>query len=213
MRRNLLLSLLGLSLLTLFACANPADGVPEAEVAEPAATDSAYDVDETAVVRLPFDDSSSITWVGSKVTGSHDGGFKSFTGEIELVEGDPTRSSVNLTIDTTTIWSDNDKLTGHLKSADFFEVDTYPEATFRSTAIQPAADGGFEITGDLTLHGVTKSITFPASIDLDAGTVTANAEFVLMRSDFGIVYPGKPDDLIRDEVVVRFDLRSAMPVG
>ena len=213
MRRNLLLPILGLSLLTMFACANPADGVAEAEVAEPTAADSANELEETAAVSLPLDDSSSITWVGSKVTGSHDGGFKSFTGEVKLVDGDPTRSSVHLTIDTTTIWSDNDKLTGHLKSADFFEVDTYPEASFHSTTIQPAADGGFEVTGDLTLHGVTKSITFPASVTVADGKVSANAEFVLMRSDFGIVYPGKPDDLIRDEVVVRFDLQAATPVG
>ena len=213
MRRNLFLSILALSLLSMFACANPADGVPEAKVAEPAATDAAYDVDETAVIRLPLDVSSSITWVGSTVTGSHDGGFKSFTGEVVLVDGDPSKSSVHIAIDTTTLWADNDKLTGHLKSPDFFDVEAHPEATFHSTAIRPAADGAYEITGDLTLHGVAKSITFPASIEMVEGSVTAQAEFVLMRNDFGLVYPGKPDDLIRNEVVVRFDLRTAMPVS
>jgi polyisoprenoid-binding protein YceI len=213
MRRNLFLSIVGLSVVALFACANPADGVPEAGVAEPAAAPGADHVNAGDGVALALDESSSITWVGSKITGSHDGGFKSFTGGISLVDGDPTRSSVHVTIDTTTLWADNEKLTGHLKSADFFDVATYPEATFRSTAIQPANDGGFEITGDLTLHGVTKSITFPASIEVTDGSVSAKAEFVLMRFDFGIVYPGKPDDLIRDEVVVRFDLRASAPAA
>ena len=213
MRRNLLLSLLGLAALAVFACANPADGVPEAEVTEPPTAAVAEVATETDGVRLAFDESSSITWVGSKVTGSHDGGFRSFTGEIVLVGGDPTRSSVSIVIDTTTLWSDNEKLTGHLKSPDFFEVETYPEATFRSTAIRPDAGGGYQVTGELTLHGVTKSISFPATIAMLDGVVSAKAEFVLMRYDFGIVYPGKPDDLIRDEVVVRFDLRASTPTA
>ena len=69
----------------------------------------------------------------------------------------------------------------------------------------PQGDG-YEVTGNLELHGVTKSITFPATIVVEDGRITAEAEFFIRRTDFGILYPGKPDDLIRDEVVIRLDL-------
>ena len=116
-----------------------------------------------------------------------------------------------MSFDTTSLWSDNDKLTGHLKSPDFFDVEKFPTATFTSTSIVAAADG-FTVTGNLDLHGMQKSITFPAQIEAGAETVTAKAEFSIMRFDFGIVYPGMPDDLIRDEVVVTFDV-VATPAG
>ena len=69
-------------------------------------------------------------------------------------------------------------------------------------------DDGYEVTGDLTLHGVTKTISFPAVISLDGDTLSTKSEFYINRKDFNIVYPGKPDDLIRDEVVIKFDLKA-----
>jgi len=152
---------------------------------------------------------STIGFVGSKVTGSHEGGFRQFDGGIVVVDGDPTRSRVEVNIDTTSLWADNERLMGHLQSPDFFDVETYSTARFVSTQIVPAADG-YEVTGNLELHGVTKSITFPATIEIQPDRVVATAEFFIQRFDFDIVYPGKPDDLIRDEVVIRLDL-SAVP--
>jgi polyisoprenoid-binding protein YceI len=128
-----------------------------------------------------------------------------------LIDGDPAGSSILLNIDTTTIWTDADKLTGHLMSADFFDVENHPTATFTSTEIATAEEG-YTITGNLNLHGITHSITFPATIEVGPEDVKAKAEFSLMRFDFDLVYPGKPDDLIRDEVVVKFDL-VAVPAG
>jgi len=186
-------------------CANPADGVPEAKVAESAAPAADAPAPAPAGTTYVIGEGSSVSFVGSKITGSHDGGFHAFDGAIEVVDGDPARSRVDVTIDTTSLWSDNDRLTGHLKSADFFDVETYPAATFRSTAIR-STDAGWEIEGDLDLHGVTRTIAFPATIELAEDRVSAKAEFVLKRFDWNIVYPGKPDDLIRDEVVVRLDL-------
>jgi polyisoprenoid-binding protein YceI len=185
-------------------CSNPAEDKPEARVepaveAAPAAAEGE---------RYVLAEGSSITWVGSKVTGSHDGGFESFDGEVLLVDGDPALSRVNVVIDTTSIYSDHEKLTGHLKSADFFEVEVYPTASFNSTSIERTAEG-FTITGNLELHGVTKSISFPAGITVAEGSITAEAEFFILRNDFGIVYPGKPDDLIRDEVVIKLNLVAA----
>lgn len=185
-------------------CASdPAADKPDAEVTE-AQPEAAPSGDGAT---LSFSDESTVSWVGSKVTGSHDGGFNEFTGEIQLVDGDPTASSVMVTIDTTSIWSDNDNLTGHLKSEDFFAVESFPTATFQSTSIE-AVDGGYSVTGNLNLHGVEKSITFPADISVDGMHVMVNAEFSIKRFDFGIEYKGPADNLIRDEVVIKLALHA-----
>jgi len=64
------------------------------------------------------------------------------------------------------------------------------------------------VTGNLELHGVTKSITFPATITVQGDTVAVKAEFAINRKDFGIVYPGKPDDLIKDDVLLRLNISA-----
>lgn len=192
-----------LILLAAVGCANPADGKSEAVVAEPEAqpTEKAEGVVHT------IGEGSSVSWVGSKVSGKHEGGFENFEGEIVLVNDDPTASRVDVTIDMTSIWSDDERLTGHLKSDDFFETETYPTATFSSTSIVES-DEGYSVTGNLDMHGVEKSITFPATITVGEGTVEAMAEFVIKRFDWNIEYKGRADDLIRDEVVITFDLKA-----
>ncbi|MCB1134377.1 MAG: YceI family protein, partial [Verrucomicrobiae bacterium] len=64
------------------------------------------------------------------------------------------------------------------------------------------------ISGNFTLHGVTKNITVPATVSKDGETIQITSKFDINRKDFGIVYPGKPDDLIRDEVVIELDLTA-----
>ncbi len=196
-------------LLTLTACENPATGKTEAEVSEPDPYAEPTEVSGKELVVSP--EESTISWVGSKVTRSHNGGFEAFGGVITLSEAGPTESKVEFVIDTTTLWADEDQLTGHLKSADFFDVENHPEARFTSTAIAQTAEG-FEITGELELHGVTKQIKFPATIQVEGDRVTVQAEFFIQRFDFDIIYPGKADDLIRDEVVIKIDL-VAVPAG
>ena len=156
-------------------------------------------------------ENSKVEFTGSKVTGKHDGGFKTFKGVIDLVNNKPEESKVLVDIDTTSIFSDDDKLTGHLKSADFFEVEKYPKATFVSTKITPEAAKGannYTVTGDFDLHGQKKTITFPAKITVSDAEVAVDTEFSINRKDFGIVYAGKTDDLIRDDVVIRLNLKS-----
>lgn len=156
-------------------------------------------------------ENSKVEFVGSKVTGKHDGGFKTFSGTIDLVNNKAEESKVWVDIDMNSVYSDDDKLTGHLKSADFFEVEKYPKATFVSTSIVPDAAkgaGNYTITGDFNLHGQTKAITFPAKIEVKDDKVEVDAEFSINRKDFGIVYAGKADDLIRDDVVIKLDLES-----
>ena len=204
-------ALMMVGLLLLAGCQNPADGKVEAQVSDPqpAQPRAAASAEGATFV---ITDASTIGFTGSKITGSHEGGFNVFEGSITLGEGGPTTSSVDIMIDMTSLWADDERLTGHLKSPDFFGVETYPTARFASSGIS-GSDAGFEMTGELELHGVTKQITFPATIEIGEGQITARAEFVIKRFDFKIEYPGKQDDLIRDEVVVRLDLVAVPQIG
>lgn len=197
-----------LALAALSGCANPADDKPQAEVREAAADPAAAAQDGD---RYVLGAETKIGFVGSKVTGSHDGGFNGFDGEITVAGDDPTTAQVRVEIDTTSIWSDHPKLTEHLKSPDFFDVATYPTAEFASTAVEADGDG-YRITGNLTMHGVTKSIAFPAAIEMADGGIRASAEFAIKRFDWNIEYKGRADDLIRDDVVISLDL-VASPAG
>lgn len=205
--RHWILSLALVGTVAAGCAEDPAADAPKAEVGEagvaaPAA--AATDATET----YTFDNStSSIGWVGSKVTGSHEGGFHDFSGEVTVADGAP--QSVTIDIDTNSIYSDTERLTEHLKSADFFDVEQYPTATFTSTSIEPgAAAGEYTVAGDLELHGVTKNIRFPATIEVMPDGVTADAEFSIKRFDWNINYEGKADDLIRDEVLLQLDIQT-----
>ena len=91
----------------------------------------------------------------------------------------------------------------------------FPTATFTLASTIPldqAATGGGTVSktvqGNLTLHGVTKSISFPATVTVKDGGVSLASEFALNRRDFGINYPGMQNDLIRDEVVIKLDVKA-----
>jgi polyisoprenoid-binding protein YceI len=151
--------------------------------------------------------SSKVEFVGAKVTRQHAGGFREFTGAIALAPADVTQSQITVRVVTASLFSDDPQLTEHLKSPDFFDVAQFPEATFTSTSITTGGTGGTHtITGDLTMHGRTKRVTFPATINVEPGRVSATTEFTIDRRDFGIVYPGMANDLIRDNVVLRLAL-------
>lgn len=195
----------------LAGCSNPADNVPQASVenvdtnVSNASVGAAADTPVAGAKSFVFTSASKIGFIGSKVTGSHDGGFERFAGQLTLANGAVEGGQVNVTIDMTSLWSDNDRLTGHLKGTDFFDVQTIPTATFESTSIEKSADG-YTVTGNLNLHGVEKSISFSAQVTLDGDKVTVVSEFSINRFDFDIKYPGKSDDLIRKEVVIKLDL-------
>lgn len=202
----------GLSLagaLFLTGCSeNPADKSTAAQVSEPVKP-AAVAKPDAAAKKFVFTADSTIGFVGSKITGKHEGGFKQFTGSF-LVAGDAISGAGHkVVIDMNSTWSDSDRLTGHLKNADFFDVEKFPESSFEVTAVEKGADGKTKLTGNLTLHGVTKQISFPADFGVQGNLATLKAEFFIKRNDFGIVYKGKADDLIRDEVVIKLDLKAA----
>jgi polyisoprenoid-binding protein YceI len=154
-------------------------------------------------------DSSTVEFVGSKVTGSHKGGFKKFAGELNVENGALAGAGNKVVIEIDSLFSDTDRLTGHLKSPDFFDAAKFPTATFVTTAIEKQATNSI-VTGNLTMHGVTKQISFPADIKVSDGAVDLAAEFFVNRFDFDIKYAGKTDDLIRKEVVLKLKV-SAKP--
>jgi len=86
------------------------------------------------------------------------GRFTGVSGTIHIDETDPTASSVEAVIDAASIDTRTDQRDAHLKSADFLEVARYPEITFRSTRVERAGDAHYRVTGDLTIHGVTKPV-------------------------------------------------------
>lgn len=87
------------------------------------------------------------------------GRFEKVSGTVSLDEQDPTRSAIDITIDATSINTHESKRDAHLKSADFFDVATYPTITFKSTRIEKAGSGKLKATGNLTMRGVTKAVT------------------------------------------------------
>lgn len=220
--KYLMAAVTGISLLAV-ACEDPAANKAKATVSEPsanAAANTAASNNSTANSATPAvkgeglainSENSKVEFTGSKVTGKHDGGFKNLSGTIDFVNNKPGESSVRVEIDTTSVYSDDEKLTKHLTSRDFFEVEKFPKATFTSTKIEADSATGadaYTVTGDFDLHGVTKSITFPATIRAGTESIDVNAEFSINRKGFGIVYAGTADDLIRDNVVIRLSLKA-----
>lgn len=147
-------------------------------------------------------ENTKVEFTGTKKDGKHDGGFKTLTGSITVPGDDPTKAAIEVTIETDSLYSDNDGLTAHLKNKDFFDVKTNKTSTFKSTKIEAGKDG-HTVTGDLTLNGKTKSITFPAKIEAKDG-LTLTAAFKIDRTEFGMSYgAGKVDNDVALRVSVK----------
>jgi len=188
----------------LAACSDPAANKPKASVGN-AAPEKGKQGGETLTITP---ENSKVEFVASKVTRSHNGGFKQFSGTIDLINSDPLQSVVSISIDAGSVTTDEPDLTKHLQTPDFFDVAKYPKATFVSTKIEPSTANGatHSVTGNFDLHGIKKSISFPATIQVAATSVSVNAEFAINRKDFNLNYPGKADDLIRDGVLIKLAL-------
>ena len=200
--------------LFLTGCDNPTEGKPAAEVhepaapAEPAEPAAAEPAAEPAGAAMKGDNTNStIGFVGAKLTGSHEGGFNVFNVTAHVDNGHLT--GLEGSIDMASTFTDAEKLTGHLKSPDFFNIEQFTTATFKSSSIGVGV-GESTVTGTLDFHGVQKDITFPATVTITPnGATTITSEFSLNRKDFGVEYPGKPDDLIKDDVLVKLSFNLA----
>lgn len=131
------------------------------------------------------------------------GGFAKFSGKAQVDPATASLQSVAVDIDTTSLFTQFDKLTTHLKSADFFEVRQYPTAKFVSTKIVPGEGGKHTITGQLTLHGVTKEISFPAAVAVNDQGLSLKSQFSIDRTQFGMDYgQGKVENKVDLTVVI-----------
>jgi polyisoprenoid-binding protein YceI len=133
---------------------------------------------------------TTIEFVGTKKDGKHTGGFKKITGSYAVDAADPTTGKISVIIDTESLYSDDEKLTGHLKAPDFFSVKKFPEAKFVSSKI--VKDGAkYKVVGTLTLLGKAGEVEIPATITA-AGLVGST---IIDRTKWGMTYgAGKIDD-------------------
>ena len=118
--------------------------------------------------------------------------FNNFSGKVTIDKADPAKSSFALTIPVESIDTNNAKRDEHLRAPDYFNVKQFPTMTFQSTKVT-AIDGGYEVTGDLTLHGVTKQISFKIKggdkvVEFPKGIkrIGLLSSFSIVRSEFGV---------------------------
>ncbi len=204
--------LLALVPLPLFfaSCGNPADETESATVTDAVEIAESADAPAEGSITYTLQPESEINFVGSKVTGSHDGGFKTFTGSFTVADGQLVGTGHQIVIDMNSVWSDNENLTAHLKNEDFFDVEKHPTSTFVLTGIEAGSEEGkYMVSGNLTLIDNTRNLTFPATASVDGEKVSIHAKFDINRKDWGVIYAGRADDLIRDEVVIELKLIAA----
>ena len=143
------------------------------------------------------------------------GDFGAVTGTIDYDGKDITKAKVNATIDVKSISTRVEKRDEHLKTDDFLDVANHPTMTFVSTAITPAAGGKYNMTGNLTIRGTTKPVTFeltaPSGPITTRGTtkIGASASGTINRKDFGVKYHEVMDNGglgVADEVFIQLDI-------
>jgi len=154
---------------------------------------------------------SSLDFEASSFLIDTEGTFKSWQGEVMLDREDIAKSSVNVAVDARSIDTRIEKRDEHLKSTDFLDVAKYPNITFKSTGIKKTGDKTFELTGDLSLHDVTRSVTVPVTIDrLQDNYSRFRSAFSVSRSAYGITFDSKLNP-IQDELKIKLVLNIKKP--
>lgn len=150
-------------------------------------------------------DNSSLNWKGYKPTGSHTGIITLASGNIVVKNNKLTGGSFVANMSTIKDADGSAKLEGHLKSEDFFEIAVFPTSKFEITGIANKADK-IQITGNMTIKGITKQISFPATLSVNKDMVTLVSEtFQINRADFNVKYKSKTffndlkDKFVNDE--------------
>jgi polyisoprenoid-binding protein YceI len=145
---------------------------------------------------------SKIEFVGKKPEGKHAGGFKEMKAEAVVDHESPNNSKLTIEIKSESLWSDDEKLTGHLKNPDFFDVKKYPTIKFESTKVEMDGEEG-TITGKLTMLGKEVEVKVPIKGEVSDSSVKVIADFKIDRTKWGMSYgKGKIDD----EVSIKAEL-------
>lgn len=187
---------------------------PEGRKAE---TTEAAEVSQVEGQTVAIDTAKSeIVWSGHKVTGKHHGEIGLTDGQLvfdengQLTGGDFLVNMHSIDVQDLEPGEYRDKLTGHLKSDDFFDVENHPEAEFTITSVSAGdTENQVNIAGNLQIRGTTKNITFAADTSAsNPDHFVANADFNIARSDWGVSYKGKADDLISEEINLKVHLEA-----
>jgi polyisoprenoid-binding protein YceI len=199
------LALVCIALTALTACVEDVGkGKTAATVEEAPGVEAPDPTSGKALVTYSVDRSkSSVRALGAKVTATHPIDFPDYTASVSL-DGEKV-AAIAYEVQMATLTSDHPRLTEHLKNEDFFDVPKHPTSSFSSTSIAEGGEGEgvtHTVTGDLTIRGATKRVSFPATLTVDGSSVQAQAEFVIDRQDFAVTYPGQPDNLVQDNVVL-----------
>ena len=144
------------------------------------------------------------------------GKFSGISGVLHRVDADHTQSNLDVSIDVSTVNTQDEKRDGHLKSPDFFDVEKFPAMTFKSTHIEKKGDG-FAVTGDLTIHGVTKPVILnveevsePAKDPWGNTRIGLTATAKINRKDFGLGWNAPLEAggvLVGEEVGITLDVQ------
>jgi len=217
--KKIILSLAIISTVALTSCGGKTETV-DAKEAQTSATASADAKTYTADVAT-----STVNWKGGKTFDDINKPEEGHWGVVKLKDGTVTAKDGKLesgkfTADFSTFESkdlDADpetkaKLDGHLKAADFLDVEKYPTGTFEITSVTPIEGGDYnsEISGNLDFRGVPKNVTFKANVTVDDNGVTIKSEeFAINRKDFGITFTGAGGSIIKDEVLLQVDVTAA----
>jgi polyisoprenoid-binding protein YceI len=143
------------------------------------------------------------------------GKFTRAVAELQILEATGIPQSISAVIDAASLDTRDDQRDGHLRSADFLDVEHHPEVTFKSTEIQKIGDMDFDVTGNLTIRGITKSVTFPVEIEgaaTDSSGVRRigySAKLRIDRRDFGLVFNQPLETggvLIGNDVEIELDI-------
>jgi polyisoprenoid-binding protein YceI len=153
------------------------------------------------------------------------GHFSRWSGTVSVPDGDVSRATVDVTVDTSSIETGVADRDAHLKSADFLDVQVYPEMTFRASHHEPSADGRFRLVGELTLHGVTREVT----LDVESAGQTQDpwgnlragfaARTTIDRKEFGLTWNQVLEAggvMVGDKVEIEIEVeavRQAAPVA
>ncbi|MBM7661498.1 polyisoprenoid-binding protein YceI [Bacillus mesophilus] len=152
------------------------------------------------------------------VISSVKGSFNSYSASIEADPKDLTTASIDFSVDLASVDTRNEDRDNHLRSADFFDVEQFPTMTFKSTSVEKTDEDEYNVTGDLTLHGVTRQETFKVVYEgsgLDPWgneKVGFSATGKLNRGDYGLVYNAALETggvLIGDQIKVSLEIQAS----
>jgi len=171
-------------------------------------------------------DKSTIEWLGTKPTGTHFGTVGLSDGKIFVDKNKVTGGTLVIDLNSIEVHDIeepalNDRLLGHLKSADFFYVDSFPTATFQIASLEKISDAVKSedgivpthlVKGNLTMRGITKGITFPAAIEVKDNLVyVESSQFMINRTNWNVNYGSKSifaelkDNFIHDEMGIKIE--------